>query len=157
MKAKMQTIKNLFLKYKELISYVFFGALTTLVNFVTFWVMESAILRGENAYLVNNIVAWFASVSFAYVTNKLFVFNSRSWEIKKVAKEVAEFFSARVLSFLVEEAGLWLLIDALSLGRFSYMFFGFEVTGNIIAKIILSVIVVMLNYFFSKLWIFKKK
>lgn len=153
----MQTIKNLFLKYKELISYVFFGALTTLVNFVTFWVMESVILRGENTYLVNNIVAWFASVSFAYVTNKLFVFNSKSKEIKEVAKEVAEFFSARVLSFLVEEAGLWLLIDALSLGRFSYMLFGFEVTGNIIAKIILSVIVVMLNYFFSKLWIFKKK
>lgn len=153
----MQTIKNLFLKYKELISYVFFGALTTLVNFVTFWVMESVILRGENTYLVNNIVAWFASVSFAYVTNKLFVFNSRSREIKKVAKEIAEFFSARVLSFLVEEAGLWLLIDALSFGRFSYMFFGFEVTGNFIAKVILSVIVVILNYIFSKLWIFKKK
>ena len=157
MKAKMQTIKNLLLKYKELISYVFFGALTTLVNFVTFWVMESVILRGENAYLVNNIVAWFASVSFAYVTNKLFVFNSKSKEIKEVAKEVAEFFSARVLSFLVEEAGLWLLIDALILGRFSYMLFGFEVTGNIIAKIILSVIVVILNYIFSKLWIFKKE
>ena len=153
----MQKIKELLIKYKELISYVFFGVLTTVVNFITFYILESFILKGENAYLVNNAVAWFVSVVFAYVTNKLFVFGSKSWDMKKVAREVVEFFSARVLSFLIEEAGLWLFVDVMSFGEFSYTVFGFEITGNLIAKVILSVIVVILNYFFSKLWIFKKK
>lgn len=152
----MQTIKKLLFRYKELFNYAFFGLLTTAVNFVTFYVLDSFIIKGENAYLINNAVAWFVSVAFAYVTNKLFVFASKSWEIKKVAKEVIEFFSARVLSFLVEEAGLWLLVDAINLGRFSYTVFGFQITGNLIAKVILSVIVVILNYFFSKLWVFRK-
>lgn len=153
----MEKIKELLIKYKELISYVIFGALTTLVNFVTFYILESFILKGENAYLVNNAIAWFVSVVFAYVTNKLFVFDSKSWEIKIVAKEVTEFFGARILSFLIEEAGLWLFVDLMKFGEFSYTIFGFEITGNLIAKLVLSVIVVILNYFFSKLWIFKKK
>lgn len=153
----MKIIKNLFLKYKELIVYVIFGGLTTVVNLASFYMLEALFGNGENSYLINNAIAWFIAVIFAYVTNKLFVFESRSWDMKIVGKEVVEFFGARVFSFLIEEAGLWLFVDILDFGKLSYKILGFNITGGLIAKLILAVIVVILNYFFSKFVIFKKK
>lgn len=153
----MNTIKNLFLKYKELIVYVIFGGLTTAVNIATFYILEAFFSNGENSYLINNAIAWFVAVIFAYITNKIFVFESHSWAIKIVLKEALEFFGARVFSFLIEEAGLWLFVDILGFGKMSYNLLNFTVTGGLIAKLILAVIVVILNYFFSKFVIFKKK
>ena len=69
-------IKKLYKKYEEVILYVVFGGLTTLVNFVSFWVFNK--ILGEKFYLVSNVIAWFISVVFAYVTNKLWVFESKS-------------------------------------------------------------------------------
>lgn len=151
----MKKIKELLKKYEELILYVVFGALTTLVNFIAFWLLNRAL--GEKLYLVNNIIAWFVSVIFAYVTNKLWVFESKSWAPKILLKEVPEFFAARLFSLAVEEGGLWLFVDKLGFDRFSFTVFNFEVTGKIIAKVVLAVIVVILNYFFSKFVIFAKK
>lgn len=151
----MSKIKELFKKYEELILYVVFGGLTTVVNFISFWAFNK--LLGENLYLVSNIVAWFISVVFAYVTNKLWVFESKSWAFKVLLKEVPEFFAARLFSLAVEEAGLWLFVDKLGFDAFSFTVFGFEVTGKLIAKVVLAVIVVILNYFFSKFVIFAKK
>ncbi len=151
----MNKIKALFVKYKELITYVVFGVLTTVVNFVCFWALNK--IFGEHIYLLNNAVAWVVSVVFAYVTNKLWVFDSKSWRPKLVAREVAEFFAARLFSFGVEEGGLWLLVDKLGMGAISFAVFGFDITGQLIAKVILAVIVVILNYFFSKFVIFAKK
>lgn len=151
----MNKIKELLKKYKELITYVVFGALTTLVNFVCFWALNK--IFGDHIYLLNNAIAWIASVIFAYVTNKLWVFESKSWNIKIVAREVAEFFAARLFSFGVEEGGLWLFVDIFGMGAYSFTVFGFEITGQLIAKVILAVIVVILNYFFSKFIIFAKK
>ena len=142
-------------KFKELVLYVLFGGLTTLVNFFVFWMLNKAI--GEKAYLANNVVAWFAAVIFAYVTNKLWVFDSESWAFKVVIKEISEFFLARVFSLAVEEGGLWLFIEKMGFDRFSFSSLGFELTGKLIAKIILAVIVVILNYIFSKFIIFAKK
>ena len=92
-------IKKLYKKYEEVILYVVFGGLTTLVNFVSFWVFNK--ILGEKFYLVSNVIAWFISVVFAYVTNKLWVFESKSWAFKILLKEVPEFlrqgFSALVL------------------------------------------------------------
>jgi putative flippase GtrA len=88
----MAGIKNLFLKYKELITYVVFGALTTLVNFVAFYIFTG--ILGEKLYLVTNAIAWVISVVFAYITNKLFVFESKSWNLKLVLKESVEFTGA---------------------------------------------------------------
>lgn len=150
----MNKIKDILKKYKELILYLVFGGLTTLVNFVVFYLLN--VVTGEEYYLVNNIVAWFASVIFAYITNKLWVFESKSLAVKTVVKELAEFFSARIFSFAVEEGGLWLFVDKLGFDNFSFSVFGFEVTGKLIAKLVLAVIVVILNYFFSKFIIFKK-
>lgn len=151
----MSRIKDIFVKYKEILTYVIFGVLTTLVNFVCFWALGR--LFGNNAYLLNNAAAWIISVIFAYVTNKLWVFESKNWNIKIVAAEAAEFFAARLFSFGVEEGGLWLLVDIFNMGSLSFTFLGFEITGQLIAKVILAVIVVILNYFFSKFVIFAGK
>lgn len=151
----MKKIKELLKKYEELILYVVFGGLTTVVNFAVYWVLNKAL--GENYYLVNNVIAWFVSVVFAYITNKLWVFDSKSWAPKVLVKEVPEFFAARIFSLLVEEGGLWLFVEKMGFNEFSFEIFGFEFTGKIIAKLVLAVIVVILNYFFSKFVIFAKK
>lgn len=148
-------MKKLFDKYKEVITYVIFGVLTTLVNFAAFWVFTK--IFGEKLYLINNAIAWILSVIFAYITNKLFVFESKSWKPKVLLKEIPEFFLARVFSFALEEGGLWLFVTVLKFDRFSFELFSFEITGQLIAKVVLAVIVVILNYFFSKFVIFKKK
>lgn len=151
----MNTIKNLIIKYRELIIYGFFGVGTTLVNFVTYKLCN--VILGVKFYLLSNIIAWFVSVIFAYVTNKLFVFESKSWNIKLVANEVSSFFAARIFSFLIEEAGLFLLVDICNMKSFAVDVFGFNVSGNMISKVILAVVVVVLNYFFSKFVVFRKK
>lgn len=151
----MKTIKTLFIKYKEIITYIIFGVLTTLVNFLVFWIFTK--LLGEELYLVNNAVAWVAGVVFAFVTNKLFVFESKSWQRKIIAKEIPEFLGARIFSFLVEEGGMLLFISVLGLGEKSLSILGFTITGQFIVKILLAVIVVVLNYIFSKFIIFRKQ
>ena len=151
----MKKLTELILKYKELITYVFFGALTTAVNFVTFWVLSK--ILGEDLYYISNAIAWFISVVFAYFTNKLFVFESKSFAPKVLFKEISEFFGARVFSFFVEEGGLILLVQTLNFGEFSLTVFVFEISGQLIAILILAVIVVILNYFASKFVIFRKK
>lgn len=151
----IQQIKNLIIKYKELIVYGVFGVCTTLVNFVTYKLFNMTL--GNEYYLLSNVIAWLTSVIFAYITNKLFVFESKSWNLKLVSREVSSFFAARIFSFVIEEAGLFLLVDVAGMKSFNYEIFGFNISGNLIAKAMLAVIVVVLNYFFSKMVIFKKK
>lgn len=150
----MKKISELWNKHKELLLYVLFGGLTTLVNFVTFWLCS--LLLGEDLYLISNAIAWIVSVLFAYFTNKLFVFDSKSFAPHVVVKEFLEFLAARVFSFVVEELGMWLFVDLLGFDGFAFELFGFRITGQLIAKLILAVIVVIMNYFFSKFFIFKK-
>lgn len=150
----MQKIKGLLKKYKELILYVLFGGLTTLVNFVVLKLCNMAF--GEDIYLVSNVIAWLASVIFAYVTNKLFVFEVRSWAPKILVREIVSFAGARVLSLGIEEAGLWLLVDICAMDKLTWSVLSFDIGGIMIAKLILAVVVVILNYIFSKLFIFKK-
>lgn len=151
----MNTIKKLITKYKELIIYGIFGVGTTLVNFVTYKLCN--VLFGVKFYLLSNVIAWLVSVIFAYVTNKLFVFESKSWDIRLVAKEISSFFTARIFSFIIEEAGLFLLVDICNMKAFAVDVFGFTVSGNMISKVVLAVVVVVLNYFFSKFVVFRKK
>ena len=151
----MKTIKSLFIKYKELITYVIFGVLTTFVNFFAFWLFTQ--MLGEALYLVNNAIAWVVGVAFAYVTNKLFVFESKGWSLKTISKELTGFLGARIFSFLVEEGGMFLFISFLGMGTKAISFAGITITGQFIVKILLAVIVVILNYIFSKFFIFKKK
>lgn len=148
-------IKKLFEKYKEVISYVFFGVLATVVNLVSFKIFNAVL--GAHLYLLTNVISWLITVIFAYFTNKLWVFESKSWKADVVIKELIGFFGARIFSLVVEEAGLWLMIDIMHMGKISWDIFSFELSGNMIAKIIMQVVVVILNYVFSKLVIFKHK
>lgn len=151
----MKMISKLYNKYKEVILYVVFGVLTTLVNFATFWLFTK--ILGEDLYLLNNAIAWIVSVIFAYITNKIWVFDSKSFNFKVLIKEITSFVVARLFSFGVEELGIWLFVDVLSFGERAFTILGFTITGQMVAKVFLAVIVVIMNYFFSKFIIFAKK
>ena len=139
---------------RETILYLIFGVLTTLVNLAVFWLMNK--LLGENLALFNNAVAFVAAVIFAYLTNKRYVFESRSWDAATLKREIPSFVGARLVSFGLEELFLWISTDLIRVGRWSIVVLGLNVGGLMIAKILISVIVVVLNYIFSKFFIFKK-
>lgn len=151
----MKKIKELFFKYKELIVYVFFGGLTTLVNLVAFRVLS--LIFGYDLYLVSNAIAWFICVIFAYITNKIWVFEVKDWSTPTLLKEIPAFFAARVFSFILEEIGLFVLVDLLKFNEFTLDLVVIDFSGEMVAKLILGVLVVIINYVFSKLVIFKKK
>lgn len=140
---------------KEIINYIIFGVLTTVVNFAVFWLFNR--LLGKNFYLLSNVIAWIVAVAFAYVTNRIWVFESKVTKPKALAKEIVEFFIARLLSLGVEEAGLLILVDLLKFKVLNFDLFSFNITGEMLAKVILAVVVVILNYIFSKFIIFKKQ
>lgn len=143
-------------RLKELVKYVIFGGLTTVVSLASFKLFD--FILGEKLYLVSNILSWILSVAFAFVTNKLWVFESKSREGKTVLREGLSFAGARLFSLGVEEAGLWLLISVVGMGNITPLtVVSFQINGNLIAKIIMQAVVVVLNYILSKFWIFKKK
>jgi len=135
--------------------YLFFGILTTLVNIICFQVF--GLIFGKSAYLLSNALSWVIAVAFAYVTNKIWVFKSKSWSIDVIKTEMPAFLSARVFSLILEEIGLWLMIDILKFEKFSFEFLSVLITGSLIAKLIMQFIVVLSNYIFSKFLIFRNK
>ena len=142
-------------KLRELFLYVLFGALTTLVNFVVYFLCQH--LLGEGMYLVSNVAAWILAVAFAYVTNKLWVFESKSWKRDTVLGEIGKFVAARLFSLGLEEAGLYLMIDRMAFDSWSISLMGHAIGGGVLAKLAMQVMVVILNYVFSKLLIFRRK
>ncbi|MFC6182338.1 GtrA family protein [Lactiplantibacillus daowaiensis] len=128
-------------QYQSVIAYLFFGGLTTLVNFVVFWLFNDLI---QWPYLISNVMAWLLSVLFAYVTNKLWVFDAATPTLKGLLQEAVSFFGFRLLSLGVDELIMFTGITLLH--------------GNpLLVKLIDQVIVVVLNWFFSKLFIFKQR
>lgn len=121
---------------RELVLYVIFGTFTFFVNLITYFLFQSVL--GIN-YLISNILAWFFSVLFAYITNRIWVFESKS---PNILKEASLFFGGRIFSGAVDTALMYLFIDVLTL-------------GNAFSKIVVQVIVIILNYIFSKLIVFK--
>ncbi len=137
----MQKIKALLAKYWEVITYLFFGVLTTVVNYLVYLPVYN--LLGLSAAL-SNAIAWVVAVAFAYVTNKPFVFKSHDWSSKTVIPELTKFVSCRIASGAAETLILLITVDIL------------HWNGNL-WKIITSVLVVVMNYFASKLVVFRKK
>lgn len=134
-------IRALINKHIDIISYLFFGVLTTAVNYAVYLPLYN--LAGFSAAL-SNCISWIASVAFAYVTNKPFVFKSHDWSRKTVFPELAKFVGCRVGSGLAETAVIFLTVDICRL------------SGNIM-KLLTSILVVILNYIGSKLLVFRKK
>ena len=135
----------------EIGRYLIFGVLTTLVNYVVFIIFSFVL--GYELVLVTNTIAFITSIIFAYITNKLYVFRSRSWTYKLLFKEITAFFSARVFSYFFEQVGLYICADIWHLEK--YHIFG--VDGIIISKVVLNFFVIALNWVFSKFFIFKRK
>ena len=149
-------LKRLYKKYSEIIKYVFFGVITTAVNLAAFKIFD--VILGKDLFLVTNVIAWVIAVAFAYVSNKLWVFESKSWKAALVIKELVGFLGARLFSLGAEELGLWLMIDLMKMGDYrGFDILSFNVDGNFIAKLIMQIVVVILNYVFSKFLIFAKK
>lgn len=125
---------------KEVINYLIFGVLTTLVNIITFWLFEDLLAFD---YKLATTIAWVTSVIFAFITNKLFVFESKSTSVLVLLKELASFLFFRILSYFLDIFSMILFIE--------YLYF-----NSIIAKILANILVVIFNYLASKLIIFKK-
>lgn len=140
----MGKIKELFIKYKEALLYVFFGGLTTLVNIAVNAVAVNMLSAGGvNTATIPAAIAWIVSVFFAYFTNRKWVFESKKETPFEIAKEMASFFGFRLFSGIIDIVFMYIMVDIL----------GFS---NFWMKILSNVVVVILNYFFSKLFIFKK-
>ena len=158
----MEKIKKILktLINKETVTYLIFGVLTTVVNFGILKLVDMAFEKAFTAdlTLLTNFIAWVGSVIFAYVTNKLFVFESKSWKTNVIAKEIPSFIGARVFSLGVEELGLFIFITWLGFDSFVLEILpGFALGGKMLTKLALAVIVVVMNYVFSKFIIFKNK
>lgn len=136
---------------RETITYLIFGVLTTAVNWLVYNLLKAAL--GDNWILLINALAFVAAVIFAYVTNKLFVFQEKSWAPAVLWREIPTFFAARLFSFGLEEAALALAEYALDLGRFTFL----GIDGVDWTKYAMAVVTVILNYFFSKFLVFRKK
>jgi putative flippase GtrA len=135
---------------KETVLYLIFGVLTTVVNYIAFALGIRAL--GESFALLSNTIAFIVAVAFAYITNKLFVFESKSWKGSVLVREIPSFIGARLVSFGLEQLGLFIFNDLLHISRYALL----GINGLMIVKLGLNVIVVILNYIFSKLFIFKK-
>ena len=147
---------DLFKKYQEPILYIVFGVLTTLVNILVYYLLADI---ASIYYLIANVIAWVVSVLFAFVTNKIFVFESKSWKASIVLPEMGGFFLARIATGVVDMVLMWLLIDVCLLGemKFARPMTAVTLSGEMFAKILVNVVVIVLNYVASKLWIFRKK
>ena len=131
---------DLYGRYRDVIVYLIFGVLTTLVNYIVFFPCSFSGLSAA----VSNSIAWVVSVLFAYLTNKPFVFRSSDWSMTTVLPEAAKFFGCRIGSWAVESGILLVTVDLL---HWSSVFW----------KIVTSVLVVVMNYVASKLLVFRKK
>ncbi len=136
----MKHLMDLWKKYRELICYMFFGAMTTVVNYAVYLPLyHYAHMRSA----VSNIFAWIVSVLFAFFTNKPFVFQSHDWSLRTTGDELLKFIGCRLGSGLLETGILLVAVDLLH-------------WNGTVWKILVSVLVVIINYVGSKL-LFRKK
>ena len=136
-----QKIRTLIEKHYDILAYLFFGVLTTVVNYLVYLPCYNLL---HLSAAVSNVIAWVAAVAFAYVTNKPFVFKSYDWSAKTLWPELTKFVGCRIGSGVIETLILLITVDIL------------QWNGNWM-KLITSVLVVVLNYFGSKFLVFRKK
>ena len=140
-KIHLKKIANLYRKHKEGIRYLIFGALTTLVNILAYAICYY-LFNINNA--ISNVLAWIIAATFAYITNKIYVFNSKVNNKKELLREAVYFYGCRLLTLIIDEGIMILTVDKLG-------------WNALLMKIIVNIIVIILNFIFSKILIFKKK
>ena len=136
----MNKLVNIYNRYREQILYLVFGGVTTLISIITYAVFTEL---ADINILIANILSWIISVAVAYATNKSVVFRSDKKGAAQVLTEALSFYAGRLLTLLIEEAILFVFIDLVKL-------------PNMPVKIIAQIIIIVLNYIISKVFIFKK-
>lgn len=131
---------KLYKKYKEIINYLIAGVLTTIVSILSYELFKNVF---HIHYIISNIISWIIAVTFAYIINSKFVFESNKKNKEKI-KEFISFVSCRILSLIIETISMYLMVDIIKL-------------NSDISKIIAQFIVLVLNYLFSKFFTFKKR
>ncbi len=142
----MKKIISLYKKYEEIINYIIVGGLTTLVSLASKWILLFTVLDAASALelQIAVIISWICAVSFAYITNRIFVFKSNN---KNILKEITSFFGARTLTLLLEMVIMWFFVTLLRMNSDTWV---------LIWTILSQFIILVLNYVFSKIFVFKK-
>lgn len=134
-------MENEIRKYKDILAYLFFGICTTVVNFVVYYIL-ARMMNFSTSF--STVTAWFFAVIFAFVTNKIWVFRSKSWKKKIVVEELSSFFVCRVATGVLDLVIMIVTVDIL-------------VWNDVVMKMVSNVLVILLNYIASKWIIFKRK
>ena len=132
---------GIYRKYQEAIDYLFWGGVAFVLSMVLFYIFANILMIEEQ---IANVITWIICVIFTYLTNRTFVFKSKTTGFKAILKEFTEFTSARLATLVLENVVLFICIDLL-------------LWHNMIAKLLGQFLVIVSNYVLSKLWIFKKK
>lgn len=155
----MDKLKQWMKQYREVVSYLFWGVMTTVVSWVSYSVF-ALVFKGQVSMvqlfgmemsvvvLIANILSWICAIAFAFVVNKIWVFQSKSWKKSVWISELWKFLSARIVTGILEIVVVPLLVGM----GLNQTIFGVE---GMVAKVLVSVAVVLLNYVFSKLFIFR--
>ena len=138
----IKKIKKIYQKYEEIINYLIVGVLSTIVSLAIYYGLVYTILNPQNAIelQIANILSWIGAVIFAYITNRKYVFKSKS---KNIKKEAVSFVSSRIITLLMDMGVMFLTVTVFKM-------------NDKIAKLISQVIITIANYIFSKLFVFKK-
>lgn len=137
----IRRVKEILFKYRELIMYGIFGVGATLINILVYYLFADIIRIN---YMAANALAWVSAFLFAFVTNKLLVFESKSWKGMTALKEMVNFFFVRLGTGILDMVLMYVFIDL------------FQWNG-VVSKVIVNFIVIIINYIASKFWIFTKK
>ena len=139
----MKKILAIYKKHEEIINYLFIGVCTTLISLLAYYISVFTFLDPNVSWELQlaNIISWIVGVTFAFITNRKVVFKSKN---KKVLNEVEKFLGARIVTLLIDMLFMYVTVTVLSL-------------NDKIMKIISNVIVIVLNYVFSKLFVFVQK
>ncbi len=135
----LRIFNGIYMKYKETLLYLFFGGLTTVVSILLFALFNVSFQINA---LIANILSWIISVAFAFFTNRIWVFSAPTYTISEFITQMVNFYGGRVVTLFIEEGILFVFITYL----------GFN---TMIVKIVAQIIVIILNYIISKLWVFK--
>lgn len=138
----MDKIKELYFKYKKIVNYLIFGVLTTVVSLVTYYICVYTVINPEQAVQLQiaNVISWILGVTFAYVTNRKFVFESNE---KNKIKEASKFVTSRIATLLMDMAIMFIGVTLLKF-------------NDKIIKLVSQVVVIITNYLLSKIVVFNK-
>ncbi len=136
-------MNNIYIKNKEIINYLIFGILTTVVSLATYYALVLTILDAKNPIelQIANVISWITCVTFAYITNKLYVFEKTN---KPLIKEMIEFYTSRLLALFIDMTIMFIGVTILNI-------------NDSIIKLLNQIIIITVNYIISKLFIFKKE